>query len=200
KLDLKNATFWQALDAIAKAADARISLYERDGKIALLEGPYQVAPVSYSGLFRVGIKELHVHHFLDSDTHYCDIKLEVAWEPRFQPLFLENRPDALTVQDDKGRAIDVPEEGRGPVPVGRPTARTIDVRIPAPQRSANRFSLFKGKLAVMGPTKMVAFTFDNLSKIEKAAEARKETKEGVSVNLRELRSEGGGGDEVWTVG
>src|SRR5438309_10703811 len=70
KLDLKNATFWQALDAIAKAADARISLYERDGKIALLDGPYQVAPVSYSGLFRIGIKELHVHHFLDSDTHY----------------------------------------------------------------------------------------------------------------------------------
>src|SRR5262249_12658886 len=29
KLDLKNATFWQALDAIAKAADLRVSLTER---------------------------------------------------------------------------------------------------------------------------------------------------------------------------
>ena len=53
KLDLKNATFWQALDAIAKAADARVSLYERDGKIALMDGPHQLTPTSYSGLFRL---------------------------------------------------------------------------------------------------------------------------------------------------
>src|SRR5438552_1968711 len=62
KLDLKTATFWQALDAIAKAADARVSLYERDGKIALVDGPHQLVPVSYSGLFRVTVKELHLHH------------------------------------------------------------------------------------------------------------------------------------------
>lgn len=200
KLDLKNATFWQALDAIAKVADARISLYERDGKIALVDGPHQMMSVSHNGLFRVAIKELHLHHFLDSDAHYCDIKLEVAWEPRLQPLFLQIRPDTLTVQDDKGRAIEIPEEGRGPIPVGRPLARTIDVRIPAPQRSAKQLGVFKGQLAVTGPTKMITVTFDKLSKIEKAAEARKETKDGVTVSLRELRSEGGGGDEIWTVG
>jgi hypothetical protein len=200
KLDLKSATFWQALDAIAKAADARVSLYERDGKIALLDGPHQLTPVSYSSLFRVAIKELHLHHFLDSDAHYCDIKLEVAWEPRFQPLFVETRPDSLIVQDDKGRAIDVPEEGRGPAAIGRPIVKTIDVRIPAPQRSAKQFGLFKGRLALMGAAKMITFTFDKLTKIEKAGDAKKETKEGVAVNLRELRSEGGGGDEVWTVG
>ncbi len=200
KLDLKNATFWQALDAIAKAADTRVSLYERDGKIALLEGPHQLLPVSYSGLFRVTIKGLHLHHVLDADTHYCDINLEVAWEPRFQPILMETRPDSLMVQDDKGRAIEIPEDGKGPTAIGRPIARTIDVRIPAPQRSAKQFGLFKGKLGVMGPTKMLTFTFDKLNKIEKATDAKKETKEGVTINLRELRSEGGGGDEVWTVG
>jgi hypothetical protein len=200
KLDLKGATFWQALDAIAKAADARVSLYERDGKIALVDGPHQVLPVSYSGLFRVTLKELHLHHYLDSDAHFCDIKLEVAWEPRFQPLFMETRPDSLTVLDDKGRAIDIPEDGRGPTAIGQPTATNVNIRIPAPQRSAKQLSLFKGQLMVTGPSKMLTFVFDKLSKIEKAAEAKKETKEGVTVNLRELRSEGGAGDEVWTVG
>src|SRR5437868_6409587 len=34
KLHLNNVTFWQALDAIAKAADASVSLYERDGILA----------------------------------------------------------------------------------------------------------------------------------------------------------------------
>ncbi|HLJ94357.1 MAG TPA: hypothetical protein VKU02_14315 [Gemmataceae bacterium] len=200
KIGLKNATFWQALDTIAKTADAKVSLYERDGKIALLDGPHQVMPVSYSGLFRVAIKGLHLHHLLDADAHYCDINLEVAWEPRFQPLLMETRPDSLTVQDDKGRDIEIPESGKGPAAIGRPIVKTIDLRIPAPQRSAKSFSLLKGKLAVMGPIKMLTFTFDQLSKIEKANEARKETKEGVTIHLRELRSEGGGGDEVWTVG
>jgi hypothetical protein len=200
KLDLKNATFWQALDAIAKAADARVSLYERDGKIALVDGPHQEMPISYSGLFRVSVKEIHLHYYLDSDVHTCDLKLEVAWEPRFQPLFMETRPDSLVVQDDKGRAIEIPEEGKGPVAIGRPTVQTIIVRIPAPQRSAKQLGLFKGKLAVVGPTKMLTFTFDKLTKIEKAADAKKQTREGVTVHLRELRSEGGSGDEVWTVG
>jgi hypothetical protein len=200
KLNLKTATFWQALDAIAKAADARVSLYERDGKIALVDGPHQLLPVSYSGLFRVTVKELHLHHYLDSDNHFCDIKLEVAWEPRFQPLFMETRPESLTVVDDKGRAIEIPEEGRGPTAIGQPTATTVTIRIPAPQRSAKQLGLFKGQLMVTGPSKMLTFVFDKLSKVEKAADAKKETIEGVTVNLRELRSEGGGGEEVWTVG
>src|SRR5262245_12442098 len=37
KLDVKNATFWQALDAIAKEADARVGLYVRNGSIALVD-------------------------------------------------------------------------------------------------------------------------------------------------------------------
>jgi hypothetical protein len=200
KLDLKNATFWQALDAIAKAADARVSLYERDGKIALVDGPHQEMPISYSGLFRVTIKELHLHRYLDSDAHSCDIKLEVAWEPRFQPLLMETRPDTLVVQDDKGRAIEIPEEGKGPVAIGRPMVQTINLRIPAPQRSAKQLGLLKGNLAVVGPTRMLTFAFDKLAKIEKAADAQKQTKEGVTVHLRELRSEGGSGEEVWTIG
>jgi len=91
-------------------------------------------------------------------------------------------------------------DGKGLAPIGRPMVHTMHLRIPAPQRSAKQLGLLKGKLAVMGPSRMLTFTFDKLNKIEKAADAKKETKEGVTVNLRELRSEGGAGDEVWTVG
>src|SRR5439155_12723320 len=50
KLDLKKVTFWQALDAIAKEADARVT-FERGGKVALGDGPHLALPVSYSGLY-----------------------------------------------------------------------------------------------------------------------------------------------------
>ena len=113
KLDLKNMTFWQALDAIAKEADAKVSLMERDGKLAVVDGPYMAMPVCYSGLFRITVKRIDITHILDIDSRNCVITLEVAWEPRFQPLLMETQPDSLEIRDDKGRTIDVQEGGKG---------------------------------------------------------------------------------------
>jgi len=201
KLDLKKVTFWQGLDAIAKAADAVASVAEKDEKLALVDGPYKIMPISYSGLFRVAVRRVDVVQVLDSDTHLCVIYLDVAWEPRFRPLFMETRPDAMVLHDDKGRAIEVPEEDKGGMgAIGKRTHAELTVRVPAPHRSATQLGLFKGKLAAMGPTQTLTFTFDKLKKIEKAAQARKETQQGVNVILRELRPEGQGDDQVWTVG
>ncbi len=201
KLELKKVTFWQALDTIAKEADARVSLYERDGKIALVDGPHKLMPVSYSGLFRVAVKRIDTTLLLEPDAHFCVIYLEVAWEPRFQPLLMETKPDALVAQDDKGRALEVPEGGQGRGTVRGRFATEIPVRLTAPHRSATALGLLKGKLRIVGPTKMLTFTFDKLAEIKEPAQVRKQTQEGVTVSLRELRNEGKEDEEqVWTVG
>jgi hypothetical protein len=200
KIDLKNVTFWQALDAIAKEADAKVSLYERDGKLALVDGPYLAMPVSYAGLFRVAIKRLDISHILEMDAHTCVITLEVAWEPRFQPLLMETQPDSMEIRDDKGRTIDVPEGGKGKGAVGHRNVGEVQVRIPAPQRTANNLAIFKGKLSAVGPTEMVTFTFDKLDKIQKREQARKLTQKGVTVHLRELRPEQDGEEQIWMAG
>jgi hypothetical protein len=200
KLSLQNVTFWQALDAIAKAADAKVSVYERDGKIALIDGPHQTIPISYSGLFRVTVKRIDVISNMDTDDHECLVYLQVAWEPRFRPLMMEPQPMDLVVQDDKGRALEVPEMAKGAAPIGHRTAAEIRMRFEAPRRSANQLGLLKGKLVVLGPSKQLTFTLDNLRPIEKAAERRKETQDGVALHLRELRTEGEAGEQIWTVG
>src|SRR5439155_17450403 len=51
-LPLQKGTIWEVLDAVAREADARISLFQSDGKIAIADGPYVVLPTSYSGIFR----------------------------------------------------------------------------------------------------------------------------------------------------
>src|SRR5207302_5221471 len=117
-------------------------------------------PVSYNGLFRVSVKRIDTSRILDNDNHNCTIVLEVAWEPRFQPLLMETQPDSLEIRDDKGRTIDVQEGGKGKGAVSHRNVGEIQVRIPAPQRSALNLALFKGKLSVVGPTEMVTFTFD----------------------------------------
>jgi hypothetical protein len=197
KLQLKNATFWQALDAIAKEADLKL-YFDQNGKLALVDGPYQVQPISYSGLFRVTISRMDLIHLLEEDQHVCNVYLNVAWEPRFQPLGLETRPDTLTVVDDKKRSIDVPAEGeRGKAAVGKRPSKEIMLRLPAPQRTAQKFAVLKGQLGAVGPSQVLTFTFDKLAKIKKEAEARKETQNGVTVTLRELSPQGQGDDQVW---
>ena len=60
--------------------------------------------------------------------------------------------------------------------------------------------VLKGKFTVTGPSEMLTFAFDKLAKIDKKAEHRTKTQKGVSVTLQELRSEGGEGYCIWTVG
>jgi len=201
-LDLEKTSFWQALDAVARESDSRISFYERDRKLALIDGPQTTLPaglISYNGIFRVAIKQIDAIHILEPQAHYCVIHLEVAWEPRFEPLLLETHPDGLVAQDDQGRALAVPEGGKGLAPVIQQRAAVIRVRTPAPPRSAQKLTLLKGSLSALGPSKMLTFTFDKLALIDKPADKQKQTKEGVSVTLFELRPEDQAGDQ-WVTG
>jgi hypothetical protein len=190
KLDLHKATFWQALEEIAKAADLRISLYQRDGRIALVDGPYRVVPVSFSGLFRTSVKRVIGVLDFDNDAHFYVAQLEVAWEPRFQPFLIETHPNELVVEDSHGHSLKIPDAGKGQAPVSGRTAMEIEVRLPAVPRSAGKFGLLKGRLAMIGPSKMLTFTIDKLAKGEK------QKQEGITVTVGELTMD----EERWTVG
>jgi hypothetical protein len=200
KLDLQKATFWQALDTIAKEADVQIDLYDKDGNVGIREGPFRTLPVSYSGMFRVAVKRLSTVRDLGEDVHTCTATLEIAWEPRFRPLFMQSQPDTLTVQDDKGVALKsnvVGGGGRAPVK-GR-LATEAQVVLEAPRRGVNHLGLLKGSFSIVGPSKMLEFNFDRLAKVDKRTPIEKTpslTKEGVTVHLRELTTEA----DLWTIG
>jgi hypothetical protein len=196
-LNWKNVTFWQAVDDLALKADLRVSLYDREGKVALVDGPHVSLPVSYDGIFRVGVRRLTSVRDLESNSHFWLIQLEIAWEPRFQPLFLETQPEGLAVQDGNGMELKDLSGGSGRAPVTRPIASEATIRVAAPRRATEKIALLKGSLAVVGPSKMLTFTFDNLAKIDKgkAQQARKESTEGVTATLRELNPNG----DRWTI-
>jgi len=185
KLDLNSVTFWQALDAIAKEADARVGLYVRSGVIALVDGPYVRLPVSYDGLFRVSLRRITAVHELETDQRFCTANLEIAWEPRFRPLFLESKPQSLVVTDDAKTQLHVDELPGGKVPVSGKTATSLELQFPAPPRKAAKLGVLKGTMTLVGPSKMLDFQFDTLAK-EKAAKDPKQTNDGVTVKIRRL--------------
>jgi hypothetical protein len=174
-IDLSNVTFWQAIEQLARDTDCRLDLYQKDGVLALVDGPYREQLVSYNGIFRTVAKRISAHKDLEADMGYYEASLEVAWEPRFKPFFIEPRPDDLVVKDDKGKDLAGAQQPGGRVPVDGRYAM-VDLRLPPAQRSVNHLSLLKGKFALLGPSKWLTFTFDDVKVTE-------QTKEGVSAKL-----------------
>jgi len=182
KLDLKKATFWQAFDAIAKAADMRGSVYQRDGKLALVQGPYREVPTYYSGPFRVVLKRIMTIQDLDTGGHACVARLEVAWQPPFQAFLLETKPDSIVLKDDKGLEQDVPKLGKGTGFVDSTrSAMEIDIPLPALRRSVPRIGLLKGSLNMIGSGKQLTFEFAGLKKDKKE-------QEGVTIEITKFES------------
>lgn len=198
KLKLQKATFWEALDAIAKEADLTIGLYERDGKLALREGPYRALPVSYSGVFRTQCKRITLTNQLDTDARTCVLTLEITWEPRFMPLFLEPRQNSFVAKDEKGVALAFPQGAGGRASVQGRLTTEVEVPLEAPRRAVGTLGVLKGGFDMIGPSKMLEFSFDKLAKVDRKTPADKlpaSTQEGVTIRMREFNVE----PDVWTV-
>lgn len=190
KLALARATFWQALDAVAREADLQVYLFDRERQVALIEGPYREMPTSFQGPFRVTLKKLATVRDLALDAHFCLAEVELAWEPRFQGFLLEPKPDSYVVKDDKGKEREILPGEKGRVAVDGRFAMDFPVRFEAPARTSARLGLVQGRVAVIGSPKMLEFTFDELKPGQKLV------KEDVSVVLDRVVTDG----DLWTLG
>jgi len=187
KLDLTRVSFWQAMDVLAREAHARVSPY---GNVALIEGSDPPpGSISYDGLFRTAVKKIVGVRDLDAGVHYYVVSLEVAWEPNFKPLLLESRPQAIVLHDDRGQDIKVPDNGSEWSAVSGKTTQEVDVRLPALARTVPHIGLLKGQMSVVGPTKMLSFTFAGVK------EGVEQKQEGVTVKITSVKQR----EKVWTV-
>ena len=186
-----NVPFWEAVDQIAADTGSGLSLYQDDGAVALVDGPYVKLPVSYGGLFRTVVKRITVVRDLEINAHVCHVKLEVAWEPRFQPFFLESKDITVTYAADKtGAQGKFTQAGKGKDRVTGRTVAELDVQVTAADRSVATIKALEGSFAVIGPTKMLTFTFDNLKVVPS-----EKVQDGISATLAEFSAD----EDHWTV-
>ena len=105
KLDLKQVSFWQVLEEIAQSVPCRVSLYQSDGQIALTDGQGRKLPATISGLFQFRVKRLDLSRDEETLVRSCHIQLEVGWEPRFQPFYLEVGPTMVVYAADRKSVV-----------------------------------------------------------------------------------------------
>lgn len=198
QLDLKQTSFWQALDALAAAANARVNLYPTSGRIALAKRgtDYRLPPISYDGRFRLSVKKVTASRDLEIRDKNglggaTNLAVEVAWDPELLPLYLETRPRGLRLVDDKNNVLSIPDEGSSlaPVEVGR-IALGVDVRLPALPRSVSAIHSLEGELSMIGPSKMLTFTFamlDRLAETKATDPERQLTQEDVTCRILDVK-------------
>jgi hypothetical protein len=187
-LNLRGEHFWQAIDRIADSADARVAVQQRAGRIVLSKRQPgdRKAIVSYAGPFRFCVRGVSSRWDFDTDTRTCSADVEVAWEPRLQPLFLDTIAQDVSAVDNEGKRHSVTEAGRSKAPVDGSTSLIIKVPLPLLPRSATSLARLEGRLEAIAPTKMVRFRFPSLDQLNAAspgAAIRQLTQDGVTCKI-----------------
>ncbi len=163
KLKVKKATFWEALDRIATAADAQLDLYRPDGRIALVrrgrDKKSLLKPqISRSGPFRVSLQRLTAHTDFATGTRASNALFELAWEPSVDVFYMQSQPQKLVIRDDKGKAVEAPTGSKW-ITLDARRAITFDVDLPSLPRSAEQMGLLRGTIPIRGPSRMHTFRF-----------------------------------------
>jgi hypothetical protein len=181
-LDRPGATFWQAVDALASQVKASLSLYQADGKVALIDAPYRALPLSLHGPFRVAFKRAATTLDLDAGTHICVVALEIAWEPRFLPIRLEAGSASLRAGTNaSGQPFVAEVPGRGALQAKTGLAQEFELLFPAPDRQTKMVEELKGHFVVLTPVKMLTFQFKDLKAWGKPGPSK--TQDGVQVTI-----------------
>ncbi len=143
----------------------------------------------YQGIFRITAKRITVTRDDDAGTHVCTATLEIAWEPRFEPLFLEVGPVRATfAADETGRELEAKLPGQGKESVAGRGSIEVDLRLPAPGRSSPRLKSLVGEFHLTGPGKMLTFTFPNLKVMKKTDPPVQQTQDEVRVSLCQFKA------------
>jgi hypothetical protein len=182
-------SFWQGVETLAEQSNSRLSLYQPDGHVALIDGPISKEPVDLRGLFRIAVKRIGTRLDFDGQTHTGSLGLEIAWEPRFGPYLLEVGKLSFQYDAANGQANPITIPAASPVFVTEKTAREFDVFFPGPPRSVGALRNLTGQFVVTMPAKSLTFAFKT------PKQGAKHLQDGVKLTVSEIGVE----KERWTV-
>jgi len=184
--------FWTALDSALDQAQLSIYPYGRPGALQIMpRGPHDLprsGRAAISGPMRIEpVSVLAKRELRSSSPPALQVSLEVAWEPRLQPIAITQRMADLTIQDSNGGrvAADDPQAEKEAFPRLGTSAVEMDISLAMPAQPPNEIALLKGSLRAMVMGKVETFRFLDLLKGK-----QKKRIAAATVQLDEVRKNG----------
>jgi hypothetical protein len=198
KVDFQQIPFWQALDQLMDQQGLTVYPYIEQDAVGFQnrpEGdlPRSQRPVSYAGAFRLeGMELLAKRNLRNSNDLRLQMMVEVAWEPRLDPITIQQRMSDIKAVDDAGNAIELENTESVLEPQILPGDLTTEMLVPLklPDRGVKQIASLKGKLTAMVPGRVETFRFTNL-----AGRGVEQRKAGVAVILDQIRRN----NEIWEI-
>jgi hypothetical protein len=202
-LDLRDKSFFEALDAIARQAEVTTSFSTGDGSIGIMAGmaatPAAEMPVAkskplieYSGPFRIELQQVSLARDFQAGTTLANVRLEVAWEPRLRPMLLKLQAEEMKVVDDRKKTVKPQVAMEADEVVIRPEnpSAEVNLNLEAPDRDAKKFGSLKLKAEMTIPAGLKTFKFPSLAQKDVTIK-----KDDVSLTLEDTEVD----EQVWKV-
>lgn len=197
ELGFEKTTFWQALDEVLDAAEMTVYPYAGESAVAVVGcsggEAKRTSGVAYVGAFRIEPVELLARRDLRHDNlHTLQLRLEVGWEPRLEPIAIRQPLDSLTLTDVAGNVLPKPGDAviEANVRQGSMSAELVLSLVPPP-RQVSKIAKLTGRLDVLVPGGLEEFRFEGLAGAQQVEQSRA----GVTVTLDRVRKN----NEIWEV-
>ena len=192
-VDLKNVTFWEALDHILGKAQMEIYPYAVDSGGQPLQGIAFVAreptrrslagPVDYEGGFRFEATQiLAERNYRDLDANGLAVHIETLWEPRLNPIQLVLLRNTVTAVDKNGRSFVRKGNGESEIAIDR-TAPVFILPFRLSNNDSQWIQTLSGELQCLLPSARETFRWENLDKNR----LQRMEKAGAVVTLQSIR-------------
>ena len=198
ELDVKEASFFEALDKLLDAADLTVYSYsDVPGQLLIMNAnpgdEPRVSRGSYAGLFRLEVKRMEATRELRNPAGSgVRITTEISWEPRLRPIVLEMPLADLKAVDENGGELKTTGEGEQQYGIETSnSALEIDLHLGLPPRSVTKIASIKGTFTALVPGRVEKFEFTGLDK----AKGEQQERGTCVVTLEQLRKN----DEVHEV-
>ncbi len=166
-LDFAATPFWQAIDELTDSADMDIQPYGSSGSLTLVPtqeiNSFRQRRGQYSGAFRIEpVSIVATRSFRNDAIDSLQIGLEIAWEPRLQPLLFDIDRDSLLGECDNGALIESARTYSQEVSPNQSSQVEFDLALQRPPRDATEISRLSGKITAKVPGMPVPVAFKDL--------------------------------------
>ncbi|MBC8355826.1 MAG: hypothetical protein H8E66_27940 [Planctomycetes bacterium] len=191
KVAFDKTPYWQALDEVLDQVGLNINEFggETNALVLTARPDTELSRATtgvYSGVFRLEVLRIEARRDLRNPAvNSMRLSIGIAWEPRVAPIALRQQMSEVTVQDDRGEAMDV-TGNQGAINASAElgmSAVEFGIPLPLASREAKRIGSIKGRFTALVPGRVESFEFAGIADARDVEQERA----GVVVTFERLR-------------
>lgn len=176
KLSTAGLSFWMAVDEVAKQANLRVMPFWEKGQnvVALLAKPEGGAapayPTLYEGPFRITLARVAASRSYAEEVEPSRllVSVQIAWEPRYRPLWLNLLADGVQQANGAGQMQPVPQVKPLSYQTADEASVTVTVQLPLPPRTQQVLPELHLQTTLVLPPRQTPFVFSNVTEGQQA--------------------------------